>query len=252
MQAGTSSGQGRRWWPVGGTRWTEEPDPTDPTIQPHSWGTKHPPSGQRVHPWGKSAPQGSLFNVDPYTCIPPSPSPHAWLLPASPGHNFVVHFHYAVRVTAPRPAEGEGLGSRLEGVDQSGDPSPPSFYRRGQLRPREGRGFAQGHTASSVEAGPLGTSRPCHGCPAATHCVPDLLEWAQGFHPEKQSTETRNQNMWSPGPRKPKALGQSLCSSGEASLASSLLTVEPQQVLAPLWASVSLLCKLGTIFPHTS
>lgn len=186
MQAGTSSGQGGRWRPVGGTRGIEEP--AAPTIQPHCRGTntRHQASEsiRRV-----SLPPRPLFNVDSYTWTPLSPSPHAWLLPASPGHHFVVHFHYAVGVTAPRPAEGEGLGSRLERVDRSGDPSPSLFYRWGQLRPREGRGFAQGHTTSSIEAGPLGTIRPCHGCPAATRCMPDLLEWAQGFHPEKQNTE---------------------------------------------------------------
>ena len=58
--------------------------------------------------------------------------------------------------------------------------------------------------------------------------------------------------MWSAGTRKPKALVQSMYSSGESSLASSLLQVEPQQFLAPLWVSVSLLCKLGIIFPHPS
>lgn len=58
--------------------------------------------------------------------------------------------------------------------------------------------------------------------------------------------------MWSPGPRKTKALVQSMYSSGESSLASRLLPVEPQQFLTPLWASVSLLCKLGIIFPHPS
>lgn len=37
------------------------------------------------------------------------------------------------------------------------DPNPPSFHRRVQRRPREGRGPAQGHTASPATR--LGTSR---------------------------------------------------------------------------------------------
>ena len=65
-------------------------------------------------------------------------------------HNFVIHFHDAVGVTAPRPAEGEGLGSRLERVDRSGDPSPPLFYRCRATTAQRGEGICPGsHSKSS-------------------------------------------------------------------------------------------------------
>ena len=141
---------------------SQQPPPSSPVAGAQT------PASESIH--RVSLPPRSSFQRGFLHLDSLSPSPHARLLPASPGHHFVVHFHYAVGVTAPRPAEGEGLGSRLERVDWSGDPSPSLFYRWGQLTQRaEGicsgshNKFNRGRTSGDHQTMPwLPSSYPLH------------------------------------------------------------------------------------------
>lgn len=105
--AGTWSSPGGRCRPAGAGQGEELLGAQSTHLRPQGrrWREHHPP--WPLFFWWVLVP------VLPRARRTPSPTPALLASPqpslhASPGHHLVVHFHYAVGVTAPRPAEGGG------------------------------------------------------------------------------------------------------------------------------------------------
>lgn len=160
--------------------------------------------GWQVPPWGKRGPPPApLFPVNSVPGLPGlrSSPPTPARLPSPPGPASAL-------LTWPPPRRPLSLCSRghcyqtcdsgraVKRAAVGGPNPPPPLHRGGSMRPREGRGLAQGHTASPARRqdlrGPAGDPCPtAHGTP--------------GFHPQKRNIEARSRDGWGPGPRKPRA-----------------------------------------------
>lgn len=82
-------------------------------VTKHHHRAASPPAGVSIALPGPSFPGGFLCLDSPGLEGAPPPAPALLARPqpglhCSPGHHLVVHFHDAVGVTAPRPAEGGG------------------------------------------------------------------------------------------------------------------------------------------------